>query len=62
MGAIKVSTSTKATATLKLYNQLTSYMFEEECDELRRYATQADIKKLKAAQKALSNIIEKGRK
>ena len=25
MGAIKVSTNTKAKATLKLYNQLTSY-------------------------------------
>ena len=62
MGAIKVSTSTKATATLKLYNQLTSYLFEEEYNELRRYATQANIKAIKAAQKALSNIIEKGKK
>ena len=62
MGAIKVSTSTKATATLKLYNQLTSYLFEEEYNELRRYAAQANIKIIKAAQKALSNIIEKGKK
>ena len=35
MGTIKVSTSTKATATLKVYNQLTSYMFEEAYGELK---------------------------
>ena len=31
--------------------------FEEECDELRRYASQANINTLKAAQKALGKII-----
>ena len=44
--SIKVSTSTKAKATLKLYNQLTSYMFEEEYGELK-YANQSNIKALK---------------
>ena len=58
--SIKVSTSTKAKATLKLYNQLTSYMFEQECDELK-YATQANIKALNAAKKALSIIINKAK-
>ena len=60
MGAIKVSTSTKATATLKLYNQLTSYMFEEEYGELK-YANQSNIKALKAAQKVLSMIISRAK-
>ena len=60
MGAIKVSTSTKAKATLKLYNQLASYMFEEEYGELK-YANPSKIKALKAAQKALSIIISKAK-
>ena len=60
MGAIKVSTNTKAKATLKLYNQLTSYMFEEEYGELK-YANQSNIKALRAAQKVLSMIISKAK-
>ena len=58
--SIKVSTSTKAKATLKLYNQLTSYMFEEEYGELK-YANQSNIKVLKAAQKVLSMIISRAK-
>ena len=58
--SISVSTNTKAKATLKLYNQLTSYMFEQECGELK-YANQSNIKALKAAQKALSIIIKKAK-
>jgi hypothetical protein len=58
--SIKVSTSTKAKATLKLYNQLTSYMFEEECGELK-YANQSNIKALRAAQKVLSMIISRAK-
>ena len=60
MGAIKVSTSTKAIATLKLYNQLTSYMFEEEYGELK-YANQSNIKALRAAQQVLSMIISRAK-
>ena len=60
MGSIKISTSTKAKATLKLYNQLTSYMFEEEYGELK-YANQSNIKALKAAQKVLSMIISRAK-
>lgn len=58
--SITVTTSTKAKATLKLYNQLTSYMFEQEYGELK-YANQSNIKALKAAQKALSIIINKAK-
>ena len=58
--SIKVSTSTKAKATLKLYNQLASYMFEQEFDELK-YANQSNIKALKAAQKVLSIIISRAK-
>ena len=58
--SIKVSTSTKAKATLKLYNQLTSYMFEQEYEELK-YANQSNIKTLRAAQKVLSMIINRAR-
>ena len=60
MGAIKVSTSTKAKATLKFYNQLTSYIFEEEYGELK-YANPSNIKTLKAAQKVLSIIISRAK-
>ena len=60
MGAIKVSTSTKAKATLKLYNQLTSYLFEQECGELK-YAYPSNIETLKAAQKVLSMIISRAK-
>ena len=56
--SIKISANSKAKATLKLYNQLTSYMFEQEYDELK-YANQSNIKALKAAQKVLSMIISR---
>ena len=58
--SITISTNTKAKATLKLYNQLTSYMFEEEYGELK-YANQSNIKTLRAAQKVLSMIINRAR-
>ena len=60
MEAIKVSTNTKAKATLKLYNQLTSYLFEQECGELK-YAYPSNIKVLKDAQKVLSMIISRAK-
>ena len=58
--SIKCLSKTKAKATLKLYNQLTSYMFEEEYGELK-YANQSNIKTLRAAQKVLSMIINRAR-
>ena len=33
--SIKLTVNTKAKATLKLYNQLTSYLFEQEYGDLR---------------------------
>ena len=60
MSAIKASKNTKAKANLKVYNQLTSYMFEEEYGELK-YANQSNIKALKAAQKVLSMIISRAK-
>ena len=58
--SITISTNTKAKATLKLYNQLVSYMFEQEFDELK-YANQSNIRTLRAAQKALSMIINRAK-
>ena len=58
--SITISTNSKAKATLKLYNQLASYMFEQEFDELK-YANQSNIKTLRAAQKALSMIINRAK-
>ena len=58
--SIIISTNAKAKATLKLYNQLTSYMFEEEYGELK-YANPSNIKALKAAQKVLSMIISRAK-
>ena len=58
--SITISTNTKARATLKLYNQLNSYMFEQEYDELK-YANPSNIKTLKAAQKVLSMIISRAK-
>ena len=58
--SITISTNSKAKATLKLYNQLASYMFEEECGELK-YANQSNIKALKTAQKVLSMIISRAK-
>ena len=58
--SITISTNTKAKATLKLYNQLTSYLFEQECGELK-YANPSNIKALKAAQKVLSMIISRAK-
>ena len=58
--SITIATNTKAKATLKLYNQLVSYMFEQEFNELK-YANQSNIKALKAAQKVLSMIISRAK-
>lgn len=59
--SIKISTSSKAKATLKLYNQLTSYMFEEEYGELKDVSANC-LKALKSAQRALGIIINKASK
>lgn len=55
--SINYSCKTKAKATLKLFNQISSYMFEQEYDELKGSpkATQA----LQEAKKQLAEIIKK---
>ena len=58
--SIKLTVNTKAKATLKLYNQLTSYLFEQECGELK-YVNSSNIKVLKDAQEVLSMIISKAK-
>ena len=58
--SIIVSTNTKAKATLKLYNQLISYMFEQEYCEIK-YSNQYHIKALKSAQKSLNMIINRAK-
>ena len=58
--SIKLTVNTKAKATLKLYNQLTSYLFEQEYGELK-YANSSNIKVLKDAQEVLNMIISKAK-
>lgn len=59
---IRLTSTSKAKATLKLSGLIATYLFEQEYGELEKYATKADINDIKKAQKALNNIIEKGKK
>lgn len=54
---IVVRTNTKAKATLKLFNQMSSYLFEQESGELRGVSN-SDIETLKEACKVLTKIIK----
>lgn len=54
---ITVKANTRAKATLKLYNQMTSYLFEQECGELKGVSN-TDIEVLKKACKVLTKIIK----
>lgn len=51
-----VSVKTKAKASLKLYNQISSYMFEQECDEMRGNSKIKSV--LDEAKKTLADIIK----
>lgn len=53
---INVSIKTKAKATLKLYNQISSYMFEQEYDEMRGNSRVKSI--LDEAKRTLADIIK----
>ena len=55
---ITVQTKTNKKETLKLYNTITSYLFEQEFNELRN-VSRNDIQKIKDAKIALFNIINK---
>lgn len=53
---INVSAKTKAKASLKLYNQISSYMFEQEYDEMRGNSRIKSV--LDEARKTLAEIIK----
>ena len=55
---ITCKTNTKKKATLKLYNLMNSYLFEQEFGELKDVHN-TDINKIKEACKVLSSIIHK---
>lgn len=55
---ITYKTNTKKKATLKLYNLMNSYLFEQEFDELKDISN-TDINKIKEACKVLASIIHK---
>lgn len=54
---ITVKVNTKAKATLKLFNQMSSYLFEQKFDELEG-ASSSDVEILKKACKVLNKIIK----
>lgn len=51
-----VSVKTKAKASLKLYNQISSYMFEQDCNEMRGNSKIKSV--LDEAKKTLADIIK----
>lgn len=53
---INVSAKTKAKASLKLCNQISSYMFEQEYDEMRGNSRIKNV--LDEAKKTLAEIIK----
>lgn len=55
---ITCKTNTKKKATLKLYNLINSYLFEQEFGELEGVSS-TDINKIKEACKVLASIINK---
>ena len=57
MGGIKLYNN-NAKATSKLLSALSSYMFEQECGELKK-ATPKQIQILQEAKNALADIIKK---
>lgn len=57
---IKSTTKTNAKASLKLYNQINSYIFEQECGELKG-VSKSEVEKLKQSLTVLKNIINKNK-
>lgn len=56
---IKVSAKTNLKASLKLYNHINTFLFEQEFDELRSYSP-AQISKIKEAAKTIKSVISNG--
>jgi hypothetical protein len=57
MTGLNIQAKTKAKAALKLYNSIYSYLFEQECEELRYNSKAKDA--LTNAADALKVIIKK---
>ena len=57
---IKSTTKTNAKASLKLYNQINSYIFEQEYGELKG-VSKSEVEKLKQSLTVLKNIINKNK-
>lgn len=57
---ISVTTKTKAKASLKLANSIRTYLFEQECNELRSCSA-VEINKLREALSVLVNIVNKNK-
>ena len=55
---ITCKTNTKKKATLKLFNLINSYLFEQEFGELKEVSN-TDINKIKEACKVLASIVNK---
>ena len=56
---IKLQTKTKLKATQKLYNQVSTFLFEQECEELEHF-TSAQKKVLSDATKVLIEVLKNG--
>lgn len=56
---IKLQTKTKLKATQKLYNQISSFLFEQEYDELKHF-TPDQRKVLRDASKVLIEVLKNG--
>lgn len=59
MSSITVHTKTKCPATLRMANELRSFLFEQEFGELQCYYTEAQRKHLTAALKAMTRVYTK---
>lgn len=57
---IRISVKTKKPASLKLYNHINSFLFEEEYGELKGIPS-SEIDKIREARKVLSKIIKDGK-
>lgn len=57
---IKIAVNTKAKASLKLYNNIVSYKFEQQCGEMKDNPELNKV--LDTAQKLLIDIIKANRK
>ena len=61
MSGITISTKTDKRASLKLLNQINSFLFEEQYGELKN-APSIVTKRLKLAAKGLADVINKSKK